>query len=234
MYLSRLVVRNYRSIKSLDIKFEKGKNIILGRNNAGKSNIVKAIDLVLGESSPTWNKSENITGNDFYSGDTSNEIFIWYELDRNVDSDSMLEELDFTEIQDSAIARIVKNDRNGNSPYKINISEFSEDEIENIFEYYTEEGDAKLSDNSSGFKKYWVGEKTYRKTDFQTEFKDVQKIVFAFRATKSAEEIKKVLAFLYTNDGINWSIAVGGGNIRSCFLQSAIIPAFRPLRLGPS
>jgi putative ATP-dependent endonuclease of OLD family len=53
------------------------KNIIVGKNNAGKSNIIKAIDLVLGESSPTWHKSENITVNDFFNGDTSKPIFIF-------------------------------------------------------------------------------------------------------------------------------------------------------------
>lgn len=67
MYLSRLVISNFKSIDKLDINFEKGKNIIVGKNNSGKSNILKAIDLVLGESSPTYDKSENITVNDFYS-----------------------------------------------------------------------------------------------------------------------------------------------------------------------
>ncbi len=47
MYLSRLYIRNYRSIKELDLRFEKGKNVIIGRNNAGKSNIIKALNIVL-------------------------------------------------------------------------------------------------------------------------------------------------------------------------------------------
>jgi AAA15 family ATPase/GTPase len=58
MHLSKLLISNYRSIQELTLKFEKGKNIIVGKNNAGKSNIIKAIDLILGEGSPTWQKSE--------------------------------------------------------------------------------------------------------------------------------------------------------------------------------
>ena len=37
MYVSRLVIRNYRSIKHIDISLDKGMNIIVGKNNSGKS-----------------------------------------------------------------------------------------------------------------------------------------------------------------------------------------------------
>src|SRR5712671_5085725 len=94
MYLSRLYIKNYRSIHELDLRFAKGKNVIIGRNNAGKSNIVKALDIVLGERTPTYPKLDNITENDFYSwkegsnGETicrsSNDLFIWCELNRDV------------------------------------------------------------------------------------------------------------------------------------------------------
>jgi putative ATP-dependent endonuclease of the OLD family len=72
MYLSCLYIENYRSI-------------IVGKNNSGKSNIIKAIDLLLGERSPTWHKSDNISENDFYQGKTNNEIFIWCELKKEHD-----------------------------------------------------------------------------------------------------------------------------------------------------
>lgn len=67
MYLSRLIIRNFRSIKKLDLNFNESKNVIIGRNNSGKSNIVKALDKVLGSGSPTYSKSENISENDFFS-----------------------------------------------------------------------------------------------------------------------------------------------------------------------
>ncbi|MDR9755238.1 MAG: hypothetical protein RJR35_00585 [Thermoanaerobacterales bacterium] len=74
----------------------------MGRNNAGKSNIIRAINLILGETVPTYAKSENITENDFYSWkeeregsiitNTSDDIFIWCELSRDED-----EPLDYDE-----------------------------------------------------------------------------------------------------------------------------------------
>lgn len=50
MKISRIYIENYRSIKKLD--FLPGNYCVLvGENNAGKSNILKAVNLVLGETS---------------------------------------------------------------------------------------------------------------------------------------------------------------------------------------
>ena len=46
MYISRVIIKNYRSIKDLTLSFNSGKNVIVGKNNSGKSNIIKAIDIV--------------------------------------------------------------------------------------------------------------------------------------------------------------------------------------------
>ena len=71
MHVSRLYIRNFRSIKELDLVLHPGKNVIVGRNNCGKSNIMKALDIVMGDASPDYARSENITLNDFH---TYNEI----------------------------------------------------------------------------------------------------------------------------------------------------------------
>ena len=85
MYISRVIIKNYRSIKDLTLSFNSGKNVIVGKNNSGKSNIIKAIDIVLGESSPTYAKYNNITENDFYSNnsESANNIMIFCELQKN-------------------------------------------------------------------------------------------------------------------------------------------------------
>ena len=49
MYISELLIMNYRSIEKEKINFKPGKNVLVGKNNSGKSNIVKALDLVLGK-----------------------------------------------------------------------------------------------------------------------------------------------------------------------------------------
>ena len=55
MKLQRIVVDHYRSIEHIEIEFPVGKPVVLfGPNNAGKSNILSAIDRLLGERYPTY------------------------------------------------------------------------------------------------------------------------------------------------------------------------------------
>ena len=54
MFVSKLLIRNFRSIEKESIDFRPGKNVLVGKNNSGKSNIVKALDLVLGEKNPVY------------------------------------------------------------------------------------------------------------------------------------------------------------------------------------
>lgn len=60
MYISKVKKKKYRSLKDLTINFKPGKNIIVGKNNSGKSNIIKAINIVLEENSPTYEKYNKI------------------------------------------------------------------------------------------------------------------------------------------------------------------------------
>ena len=55
MKLQRIFVDHYRSIEHIEIEFPVGKPVVLfGPNNAGKSNILSAIDRLLGERYPTY------------------------------------------------------------------------------------------------------------------------------------------------------------------------------------
>ena len=83
MYLSRVIIQNYRSIDFLNLEFSKGKNVIVGKNNSGKSNIISAINLVLGEPSPAYKKSSNIMMNDFCKGNNEHPIYICCEVKRD-------------------------------------------------------------------------------------------------------------------------------------------------------
>ena len=53
MIISKLKIENYKSIESMKLEFVEGKNIIVGQNNSGKSNIISAINLVIGEKYPS-------------------------------------------------------------------------------------------------------------------------------------------------------------------------------------
>lgn len=214
MYLSGLYIENYKSIKKLDLKFRKGKNIIIGKNNSGKSNIIKAIDLILGENSPTWNKSDNIMDNDFYQGDTSKEIFIWCELTKDG-----AEELDLS----SAKGAFFKlKDKFTQEDQRINV-DFA-DKV-NIFEFSSEDGQAKIDSNE--YKKDWIGTKPYCVKGFNDELNGADVFAFAFRAKKDNQGFIKDLVLLYKkNIDTSWLFGMNA-NFRNELLQSAIIPSFR-------
>ncbi len=225
MYLSRLYIEHYRSLQKLDLKFEKGKNIIVGRNNSGKSNILKAIDLVLGEYSPTYNKSENITINDFYCGDTKKPIFIWCEINREV-IENTLEAINFKELSKSAFYRLY-TDKYHTEEIRITLNTFGKEDKHKIFEYTTDKGQAKI--DMGDVAKKWIGGRPYCKGwTFEKEFTDKASFALAFFAYKpNDKEIQKELVFLYReSEQEDWIIGFNC-NLRNCLLQSAVIPAFR-------
>lgn len=49
MYIKSFIVQNFRTLKDFSIEFEKGYNIIIGKNNTGKSNILKFLDKVFND-----------------------------------------------------------------------------------------------------------------------------------------------------------------------------------------
>lgn len=74
MRLKQVIIKNFRSIKHLDFTFPESNLLILvGPNNAGKSNIMRAINNILGLEWWTNNKIEQY---DYYARNKQNEIFI--------------------------------------------------------------------------------------------------------------------------------------------------------------
>lgn len=59
MIITKLRINNYKSIEDMALEFVKGKNIIVGQNNSGKSNIISAINLVMGEKWPSKRYEDN-------------------------------------------------------------------------------------------------------------------------------------------------------------------------------
>ncbi|MGP1993009.1 ATP-dependent nuclease [Zobellia laminariae] len=59
MYLSRLKISNFRAIKAIELEFNKGVNILIGENNAGKTAVIDALRIGLG-----YGKSNNIYVNE--------------------------------------------------------------------------------------------------------------------------------------------------------------------------
>lgn len=73
MKINRIIIRNYKSVKHIDIFCSSKINAFIGENSVGKSNIFDAINLSLGPVYPSFNST---LPQDHFMGDPSNEIKI--------------------------------------------------------------------------------------------------------------------------------------------------------------
>ena len=54
MYISQIQITNFRGFKdTTTIEFNEGVNVLIGANNCGKSNLLKALSLVFGNKNKT-------------------------------------------------------------------------------------------------------------------------------------------------------------------------------------
>jgi energy-coupling factor transporter ATP-binding protein EcfA2 len=221
MHVSRLYIVNYRSIRELDLRFEKGKNVIIGRNNCGKSNIIRALHIVLGETSPTYQKSENVALGDFHTWNekqldgttvsrSANELLIWCELTREPD-----EKLDYDELYKCWGFSLAADQYR--DPIRYRAANFPENchQILDVTE-------------DSVPKKLYVDPKLRNQATFEGCFEDKYCFAYAFRAIKDENDrVDKDIRFLFREtDKHDWFMAFKA-NVRNELLQSAIIPSFR-------
>jgi predicted ATP-dependent endonuclease of OLD family len=81
MQIKRIHIENFRPIKALD--FEPGPYcVLIGENNSGKSNILRALNLALGE---IWPSERSFSEEDFHNQDTSNDIVIRIFFDETIE-----------------------------------------------------------------------------------------------------------------------------------------------------
>ena len=66
MYISRLVIRNFRNFKHLDVELNAGLTCIVGENNSGKTNLLYAIRLALDANLPAFRRQ--LSKEDFHQG----------------------------------------------------------------------------------------------------------------------------------------------------------------------
>lgn len=52
MHISKIQIANFRNFKNKEIEFNDGVNVIIGHNNAGKTNLIKALSLVIDSQKP--------------------------------------------------------------------------------------------------------------------------------------------------------------------------------------
>lgn len=73
MKIESLTIKNYRSIRDLQLELSPRINVFIGANNVGKSNIFSAMEWLLGPSYPTANRLDR---RDFYLGNENSEMKI--------------------------------------------------------------------------------------------------------------------------------------------------------------
>lgn len=78
MKIQNLTIKNYRSIRDLKLELSPRINVLIGANNVGKSNILSAMEYLLGPSYPTANRLERW---DFYRGDEELPLKIALDFD---------------------------------------------------------------------------------------------------------------------------------------------------------
>lgn len=78
MKITDVYIENYKSVKKLDFKPNKGLNAFVGENSTGKSNIFDAINWLLGPTYPSFNSVRN---EDRYLGKEDNKIKIQLKFD---------------------------------------------------------------------------------------------------------------------------------------------------------
>jgi putative ATP-dependent endonuclease of the OLD family len=228
VYLSRVYIKNYRSIKELDLALARGKNVLVGRNNAGKSNIIRAVDLVLGESNPTYFRSENITEGDFFAWRedeggravtrAARDLFIWCELRREKG-----EALNYDELY-KATSLPVYSRLEGwtvdSKPIKVP-ARISQHMLPHVYETI-------FDLNEDNAERDWINPRKREMQPLERQFDDKHSFAFAFRATRDeAGRVTKDIRFLYREDQFaDWVLSFRAP-LRNELLQSAIIPSFR-------
>lgn len=69
MYISKIEIKNFRNFKDQAIDFNEGVNVIIGHNNAGKTNLIKALSLVI-----DYNRQKRLDVDDFNKAATIAEL----------------------------------------------------------------------------------------------------------------------------------------------------------------
>lgn len=218
MYIKKLIINNYKSIKNETFEFSKGINVLVGKNNAGKSNIVSALNEVLSDKYSTSDYEDKI----FYTNDIDaikRKFMIVTEIEE-------LENLDFEYLNN------VKK-----SVGLIKINEFFSEENQNWNSEWIIKDDDELKErhegNLSGRKNseenilYWK-----KRDDLINLLNNTEKIWLYKYYNKDTDtnllniiiKEKKISGLSHNN---YYRMVYVNQNVKSTFITSLLVPAFR-------
>lgn len=220
MYISKLIIKNYKSIKDETFIFNKGINILVGKNNAGKSNIVSALNEILADKYNTTSYEDKI----FYT-DSTNNIKREFKIIAEIEDIKTLEFSLLDNIKKStALIDITQyfneNDEEFNNDWLIKdddeLKEIYPDKFDyksiNLLKWFKKE---ELENILSNTEKIWIY-KYYNKDNDVNLYNIILKVDEnsnnPFDSTKSI----KFYRMIYINQ-----------NIKATLITSLLIPAFR-------
>ncbi|MCB2406866.1 ATP-dependent nuclease [Hymenobacter lucidus] len=220
MYIESLYIKNFRSIDYLHLKLTKGKNVVVGKNNAGKSNIVKALDICFGSKNPAY---ADINFTDFHSheGQYCEEFWIL----------SQLRETNINEEELSKIKGIYRGKLKA-SPFKIKSGI-----IDIVPEHSVFDPDTYYSNN-------WIDKQYFKpKTNLPILIESLKQskcilVLFYAKICEEPDVHDKEYRFFYQEDLFDesgeqikdspWYVLWGASTaFRDAIITSAILPAFR-------
>lgn len=95
MFISKMLIENFRSFERTEVEFHEGINVLIGHNNCGKSNLLTAMALIFDHSI-----SRQLEVDDFYNGitieklkESSPKIKITMTISQSKDENLMSDEL---------------------------------------------------------------------------------------------------------------------------------------------
>lgn len=109
MYIKKIHIQNYRNFNDFTMKFHKGLNVIIGANNAGKTGLLRAINLLKNPSDISvddFNKNNLLQYSNFYL-ESAPSIIIEYSIchkicEEDTDDESIIRLLPFLGIKEFA------------------------------------------------------------------------------------------------------------------------------------
>lgn len=103
MYIKNIKIKNYRNYSDFEMTFKDGLNVIIGSNNSGKTNLLRAIELISDPDSITihdFNKNTILNNFEKLYRNEAPEIEIEYQIyheisEENTDDESIIKLLSF-------------------------------------------------------------------------------------------------------------------------------------------
>lgn len=220
MYIRKLIVKNYKSIKDETFIFNKGINVLVGKNNAGKSNIVSALNEILGDKYNTTSYEDKI----FYSNG-KDKIEKNFKIIAEIDEINNLDYSLLENIKKSTglidISNYFKEDEKDfdnewllkdDNELKEKYPELFNYKSTNLFVWKKKE---ELKDIFDKTKKIWIY-KYYNKDEDINLYNIIIKEEIFMSPLFSKEKVEKYYRMLYINP-----------NVKSTLMTSLLIPAFR-------